>query len=156
MDRSRWSNYPICLGHIAQMVLDALRTAGHDSLAMTDGLVAAVARVVNRYAIPEGMDREFWARAHAYIEQRLRQASLAAPRPVNSIPKDDYRTFFDQLPIHESLRGFDYELVRNNLRINLCRSYETFIGRADRAALARLLAAPPPTIALPHIGRTSA
>jgi hypothetical protein len=155
LDRSRWSNYPICLGHVAQMVLDALRADGHGALALTDGLVAAVGRVTNRYSIPSGMEPGFWADARSRIAERLGHASLAAPRPVNSIPNDEYQAFFDQLPIHESLRGFDYQLVRNNLRINLCRAYETFIARADLPALARLLETPPPAIAVPHIGRAT-
>jgi hypothetical protein len=144
MNRSRWQNYPICLGHVAVMVEGALRPHVGDSiLGLTDGIVAAVERVTAGHEAAAGMEAGFWIAARRRIEERLRHASLAAPRAVKEIPKEDYQAFFDQLPIHESLRGHDFLLVRNNLRVNLCRAYETFIARADLPVLARAIAAEP-------------
>jgi hypothetical protein len=150
MDRSRWRNYPICLGHVAVMVEGALRPyAGENVVGLTDGIVAVVERVTAGHEAAAGMEAGFWVAARRRIEERLRQASLAAPRAVKDIPKEDYQAFFDQLPIHESLRGHDFVLVRNNLRVNLCRAYETFVARADLPALARLLVTEP----LPAVAR---
>lgn len=140
IEESRWRNYPICLGHVTLMVDAALRPHAPDRApALADGLVAAVARITRRYDIPAGMAPDFWANACKEIESRIRRASLAAPHPVKDIPKDEFKAFFARLPIHESLRGHDYVLVRNNLRINLCRAYETFLARMDAPALVALL-----------------
>jgi len=153
MDRSRWQNYPICLGHVAVMVEGALRPyAGENVVGLTDGIVAVVERVTAGHEAAAGMEAGFWVAARRRIEERLRQASLAAPRAVKDIPKEDYQTFFDQLPIHESLRGHDFVLVRNNLRVNLCRAYETFVARADLPELARLLTAGSLPAAAPRAG----
>jgi hypothetical protein len=101
------------------------------------------------------MPPDHWVRARAHLEERLRQAALAAPKQVKDIPAEDYRAFFDQLPIHESLRGFDFTLVRNNLRVNLVRAYETFAERTDVPALRGNLQAGPPAVTLPHVGRAA-
>ncbi len=153
MDRSRWQNYPICLGHVAVMVEGALRPyAGENVVGLTDGIVAVVERVTAGHEAAAGMEAGFWVAARHRIEERLRLASLAAPRAVKDIPKEDYQAFFDQLPIHESLRGHDFVLVRNNLRVNLCRAYETFVARADLPALSRLLVTEPLSAAARRAG----
>jgi hypothetical protein len=148
LEESRWRNYPICLGHVALMVDAALRPlAPGRASALADGLVAAVARIVGRYDVPAGMAPDFWMRARGAIESRIRRASLAAPHAVKDIPKDEFKAFFDRLPIHERLRGYDYVLIRNNLRINLCRAHETFLARMDAPALVALLTGGPETAA---------
>jgi hypothetical protein len=140
IEQSRWRNYPICLGHVALMADAALRPhAPERAVALADGLAAAAGRITRRYDIPAGMAPDFWAGARKGIESRIRRASLAAPHPVRDIPRDEFKAFFERLPIHESLRGHDVMLVRNNLRINLCRAYETFVARMDAPALVALL-----------------
>jgi hypothetical protein len=144
LDESRWRNYQICLGHVLQMVDAVMRPRAIDRVAaLTEGLVDASARITARYDVPAGMAPDFWARARRYIEGRLRRASLAAPHPVKDIAKNDFQTFFDQLPIHERLRGHDFTLVRNNLRINLCRAHEIFLARIDETVLVTLLTTDP-------------
>lgn len=143
VEQSRWRNYPICLGHVSLMADAALRAyAPGEVVALCDGLVASALRVVKRYDTPPGMEPDFWIRAGKTIEERLRRASLAAPQAVKDIPKAQFQTFFEQLPIHASLRGYDFVLVRNNLRVNLCRAYETLLARMDAPALVALLTAP--------------
>jgi hypothetical protein len=140
INESRWRNYPICLAHVLQMVDAVMRPQAIGELAaLTDGLVAASERITGRYDTPAGMAPDFWAEARRYVEGRLRRGSLAAPHPVKDIAREDFRIFFDQLPIHESLRGHDLTLVRNNLRVNLCRAHETFLARVDRPRLLALL-----------------
>ena len=136
IEDSRWRNYPICLGHVSLMTDAALRPyAPGEAVALSGGLVASVFRIADRYDVPAGMAPDFWLRARKGVEERLRRASLAAPRPVKDIPKAEFKLFFDQLPIHESLRGYDFILIRNNLRVNLCRAYETFIARMNATEL---------------------
>ena len=69
------------------------------------------------------------------------------------IPKETIKEFFDELPIHESLRGHDFILVQNNLRSNLCQMHDEFIARADLPALARSVIAGPSPVTVPPVGR---
>ena len=57
------------------------------------------------------------------------------PRRVGDIPKTEIEAVLATLPIHPSIRGHDFELLQNHLRINLVRIYEDFLARADPARL---------------------
>ena len=157
IDHSRWQNYPICLQNVALMVELAVRPhAGSEGAAMRRGLAAAAANVTGRYPVPPGFDDGFWIEARQRIAQRIEQAGLAAPRPVKDIPKENAKDFFAALPIHKNLRGADFELVTNNVRLNLCRAYEDLLKAADFPALARALIEGPPAVVLPGIARHDA
>ena len=45
------------------------------------------------------------------------------------------------MPIHEKLRGRDFQTTRNYLRVSLCNIHDELISRMDRAALERTLLA---------------
>ena len=142
VETARWRNYPLCLQDVAVMVEHALRPhAGAGAMRMREGLIAAVGRVCRRYPVPAGFDPGFWTGAHQRIARRIRQAGLAAPHAVKDLPTETAKEFFAGLPIHADLRGYDFELVTNNIRVNLCRAHEDFLGTADLPALAKALAA---------------
>ncbi len=144
VEDARWRNYPLCLQNSALMVEHALRPAAADAApAMREGLIAVVGDVCRRYPPPGGMEAGFWGHAEEQIAQRIRQAGLSAPRPVKDIPHDTAESFFSGLPIHAGLTSFDFELVTNNIRVNLCRAYEDFIAAADPPALVAALVAAP-------------
>jgi hypothetical protein len=44
------------------------------------------------------------------------------------------------MPIHEKLRGRDFQTTRNYLRVSLCNIYDELISRMDKVALRRALA----------------
>ena len=146
IEDARWRNYPLCLENVVLMVEHALRPAAEASApAMREGLIALACVICRKYPLPVGMQADFWARAEKQIARRIRQASLSPPRPVKDIPHDTAERFFASLPIHADLTSFDFELVTNNIRVNLCRAYEDFVAVADRPALiAALTAAPAP------------
>jgi hypothetical protein len=142
VEEARWRNYPLCLQSVALMIEHALRPhAPDDPGPMRRGLVAAVGNVCARYPVPEGFESEFWVDAEERIARRLHQAGLAAPHAIKDIPRETAREFFDNLPMHADVRAFDFELITNNLRANLCRAHEDFIAVADRPALVSVLAA---------------
>lgn len=153
IELSRWQNYPIGLGNVSEMVMNTLREhAGERQSLLVDRVVEASHAVTGRYRVPDGFPDGFWADVRAGLETRLRQAALAAPKPVKDIPNPTINTFFDQLPIHKNLRGHDHQLVQNNIRINLCRSYEAFVEALDAPALMADLFADRPPVALPGGG----
>ena len=140
LDRARWSAYPLTLRVVALMVEQTLRPhAGADTISLRAGLKRATEEVCRRYPTPPGFDAAFWPDAEARIGQRIGQAGLAAPRAVKDLPLEIADEFFSVLPIHPDLRGHDFELVTNNLRVNLCRAYEDFVAAAELPGLAKAL-----------------
>jgi hypothetical protein len=145
MEHARWRNYPLCLQNCALMVEQALRpVAGAAAPAMREGLILAVADVCRRYPLPAGMAPDFWTGAAKDIARRIRQAGLAGPRPVKDFPLETAEAFFAGLPLHPDLTAFDFQLVTNNVRVNLCRAHENFIAAADPSALVAALVAAAP------------
>lgn len=140
LERSRWSNYPIALGCVAEMVLGVLRRrAGGEPDAMAAAVAGAARAVTRRYPARGAFDDAFWRQAADEIEARLGRAALAEPKPVKDIPVPDQQRFFDQLPLHESLRDHDFVLVSNNVRMNLCQMFDDFEARVRAEALAAAL-----------------
>lgn len=130
LETSRWSNYPLALGSVAEMVFGSLHARATGGQSVPAQSIAAAVRAVTRRYPPRGVFGEaFWADAAKAIELRLDHAALAAPKPVKDIPLPYQKLFFDQLPLHDSLRGHDFVLVGNNVRMNLCRMYEEFESR---------------------------
>ena len=136
--RRRWKNRAggtirSRLQSAAVMAEHALRPhAGGAAQAMRSGLIAS-RRPHLRAAIRcrPGEAPDFWRRAQERIARRIAQAGLAAPHAVKDIPQETAKEFFEGLPIHADLRSFDFELITNNLRVNLCRAHEDFVAAAD-------------------------
>ena len=140
VERSSWQNYEIGLGNVALMIDATLRRhAGSGDLEFREGLKIAADNVTDRHPIPDGFDGQFWVGVRERVGRRIDRAGLAAPKPVKDIPQDMADEFFAALPIHENLRGHDYVLISNNLRINLCSMHEDLLRRCDPAELANVL-----------------
>ena len=149
LDRARWRAYGTGVGNVAEMVDTALRRhAGPDLLAP---IAEAGRHVLQRYPVPDGEADDFWARAIDRFERRMAEVALHAPRPVKDIPTPTAREIFEMIPIHPELRAHDFEVIKNNLRTNLCRSYETFIKRVDVDMLVADLKAPRAPVKVPSV-----
>ncbi len=136
-ERARWGNYPIGLGHVAEMVLSVLRRAdGTDADRLATGLEECIRRVCARYPKPDAYPEDFWQDASALVARRLRSAASAPTRPVHEMAGESGREFFERLPIHQALRGNDPDYVLNTVRSNLLQAHDTFLRRAEPAALA--------------------
>ncbi|MEZ5839727.1 MAG: hypothetical protein R3D02_04635 [Hyphomicrobiales bacterium] len=142
VDAARWRNYPLGVAHVGRMVEASLRPPDEAEAGRVAAAIAIVARsVIDRHGVPAALAEAEWLGAREDAVGRIAAAALAARPAVKDIPLDTAQRFFDQLPIHPSLRGEDFELVSNNLRSNLCQIHEDFSARADgRALLAALLA----------------
>ena len=136
LHHSRWTTYALVYCDIAEMVEGVLRPyAGGKLNRLAERLAHLAERTFASHGLPEGAPEDFWSEAVARLERRLALAQLHAPRPVRDIPKTEIEAVLASLPIHPSLRGEDFELLQNNLRINLVRIYEDFLARADRKTL---------------------
>jgi hypothetical protein len=138
LTRSRWTTYTIAYCDVSEMVEGLLRSRVRLSRTeLAQRLLDWGQAAFLAHGLPEGAPPDFWARAIERLERRLAEARLHAPKPVREIPKTDMDEVFANLPIHESLRGHDYELVQNNLRTNLVRVHEDFLAAVDFDRLVR-------------------
>ncbi|WP_436642547.1 hypothetical protein [Microbaculum sp. FT89] len=153
VDVARWNGYPIALGNVVEMVEGPLRPAVVGAEAeLLRRLIGLAEAVIHRYPVPEGEASDFWVVKTAWLRDRLAGIQLAPPKPVKDIPLDTARAMFDLMPIHHSLRGEDFVVVRNHLRSNLCRMAEEFGQRADAQALVADILAPTHPVRVPALG----
>jgi len=153
VDHARWHGFPIALGNLIEMVEGTLRpaAAGHEA-ELLDRLVDVGLAVVHRYPVPEGEPADFWVTRSQWLRARLKDIQLAPPKAVKDIPLGTARQMFELMPIHKSLRGEDFVVVRNHLRSNLCRMYEDFHARLQVEPLIEDLLAPPRPVRVPAVG----
>lgn len=144
LHHSRWTSYSLVYCDVAEAVEGVLRPhAGGSARDLAEALVRMAERTFASHGLPEGAPEDFWSSAVARLDARLAQAQLHAPRPVRDIPKTEIDAVLDSLPIHPSIRGHDFELLQNHLRINLVRIYEDFLASADPARLGAQLSPAP-------------
>jgi hypothetical protein len=152
LNQARWRAYPIGVGNVTEMIDAALRpAAGKNGAAITVALTGCGRHVLQRHPVPGGEADDFWIRQIAILEERMGKVGLRPPKPVKDIPTPTAKQIFDLLPIHPELRGHDFEVIKNNLRVNLCRSYEIFIGRAKTEVLIEDLLKPAVPVKVPAV-----
>lgn len=137
LSKSRWQSYPAAYAMIAEMVEGSLREAAGERQRKLPGVLAHIAeKTFERYAVPEGVDADFWPRSLAFVEERLAATQAGAPRPVRQMPEPAARRVFDSLPLHKSIVTRDYDYIFNNLRMNLLRAHEDLLKLGNLPAIA--------------------
>lgn len=142
VERSRWQAYPLGLAMVGEMVEGVLRPhAGVQRRAVLDQVILVVLSVFDRYPVPPSVGEDAWSQARRELEQRLDLVGAHASKRVMDIPEPLAETYFAMMPIHEKLRGRDFETIRNYLRVSLCNIHDELTDRIDAAAVTnRLLA----------------
>ncbi|MDP3690859.1 hypothetical protein [Bradyrhizobium sp.] len=141
VEYSRWQAFPLGLLMVGEMINGVL-AAGADGMQrrhMLDQLVVVVLSVFDRYPVPPSIGKTAWLEARADLAHRLDLAGGHAPRRVMDIPDPLAEAYFDMMPIHEKLRGRDFQTTRNYLRVCLCNIHDELISRMDRAAVQQAL-----------------
>ena len=77
--------------------------------------------------------------ARSDLAHRLDLVGGHARKRVMDIPEPLAEAYFAMMPIHEKLRGRDFQTTRNYLRVSLCNIHDELISRMDRAACERAL-----------------
>jgi hypothetical protein len=137
---ARWRNYPFGLSIVAEMVHGALLPFSGQPAPLAATLCDLALDVFGRYPVPQALGEEEWARARAELATRCGQIALHPPKPVKDIPLPFAQVFFDNMPIHERLRENDFELIRNQLRVNLISMHRDFVRFANLPAVAAAVA----------------
>lgn len=142
VERSRWQAYPLGLSMVGEMVDGVLRPhAGMQRRAVLDQMILVVLSVFDRYPVPPSIGKDAWFEARRELEQRLDLVGGHAPKRVMDIPEPLAESYFAMMPIHEKLRGRDFETIRNYLRVSLCNIHDELVDRIDAAAVTNTLLA---------------
>jgi hypothetical protein len=142
VEHSRWQAFPLGLSMVGEMVDGVLRPhAGMRRREILDQTIIVVLSVFDRYLVPPSIGEGAWLRARRDLAHRLDLVGGHAPKRVMDIPEPLAETYFAMMPIHEKLRGRDFQTTRNYLRVSLCNIHDELIARMDRAAVEQALIA---------------
>jgi len=143
VERARWQAFPLGLAMVGEMINGVLASQadGMQRRQILDRLINVVLSVFDRYPVPPSIGDAAWLEARHELAHRLDLAGGHAPKRVMDIPEPLAETYFAMMPIHEKLRGRDFQTTRNYLRVSLCNIHDELIARMDRAALERALLA---------------
>jgi hypothetical protein len=133
---ARWKNYPFGISIVAEMVHGVLLPKVGEPIRLVAALRETALDAFDRYPVPEALGSDYWREARAALALRCDQIGLHPPKLVKDIPTPFAQIYFDNMPIHERLREQDFELIRNQLRINLISMHRDFVKRAQVRPLA--------------------
>ena len=142
VDRSRWQAYPIGLAMVGELVEGVLRPlAGDDHVRLLDALRDLVLSVFDRYPVPAALDARMWSEARGELARRLQLVGLHPPKRAFEIADPFVKTYFDLLPINESLRRSEFPTIHAYLKVTLCNVHDELTQRLDARVIAELLGA---------------
>ncbi len=140
VEQSRWRAFPLALAMVAEITEGLLRAqAGDNRRAVLDSLNSLVLSIFDRYPFPAQLARAEWLDARRELARRLELVGVHAVKFAKDVPEPFAESYFALMPIHENLRGHDYQTIRNYLRVTSCNIHEEFEKRADIAALVAAL-----------------
>jgi hypothetical protein len=140
VEHARWRAFPLGLSMVGETVDVVLCPhAGENRRAVLDRIIAVVLSVFDRYPVPPSIGEAGWQDARRELEQRLDLVGGHAPRRVMDIPEPLAERYFAMMPIHEKLRGRDFDTTRNYLRVSLCNIHDELVDRIDASALTAAL-----------------
>lgn len=124
---SQWEAFAAVLIDCGVLMENRLRPYLDDRppAALADALAALVEDRLTYHPRPEHRP-EGWGDVIDEARGRLQLAQMAAPKPAHEIGKVSARRVFETLPLHPSVRSYDFELVQNNIRMNLARTSDDF------------------------------
>lgn len=142
VEQSRWRAFPLGLAIVAEVVEGLLRPrAGEDRRAVTGALASLVLSIFDRYPVPAALAKSEWLEARRELARRLDLIGIHAVKFAKDVPEPFAEAYFALMPIHEKLRGHDYQTIRNYMRVTTCNIHEEFEKRADTATLVHRLRA---------------
>ena len=140
VEQSRWRAFPLGLAMVTEIVEGLLRRhAGDNRRAVLDSLNSLVLAIFDRYPFPEQLGKAEWLEARRELARRLDLIGVHAVKFAKDVPEPFAEQYFSLMPIHEKLRGHDYQTIRNYMRVTACNIHEEFENRAEGAALVRAL-----------------
>ena len=140
VEQSRWRAYPLGLVMVAEVAAGLLVWNSTDRRREFEALIAIVLSVFDRYPVPEALGEPTWRHLRADLERRLQLIGLHPPKRAIDIPEPFAQLYFDLMPIHEKLRGRDFQTTHNYLKVTLCNIHDELTKRMDAPSAQLLLA----------------
>lgn len=131
---SRWTNYPVGLAALAEIVRGVL-FEGSDRKAINDAVSSAALAAFDKYPVPEVIGEAAWRQARETLLLWLKQIDMHPPKFAKDVILPYAQQIFDAQPIHEELRKRDFEMITAQLRINLVSMHDEFESRVEKAVL---------------------
>ncbi|MDP1583691.1 MAG: hypothetical protein Q8M18_09720 [Bradyrhizobium sp.] len=142
VEHSRWQAFPLGLAMVGEMIDKALAPqAGTQRRQILDQIILVVLAAFDRYPVPPSIGEAAWLEARRELAHRLDLVGGHAPKRVMDMPDPLAEAYFAIMPIHEKLRGRDFQTTRNYLRVSLCNIHDELVSRMDKVALERALLA---------------
>ena len=137
VEHARWQAFPLGLAMVGEMVEGVLAShaAAISRRKLLDQLISVVLSVFDRYPVPPSIGEEAWLAARSDLAHRLDLVGGHARKRVMDIPEPLAEAYFAMMPIHEKLRGRDFQTTRNYLRVSLCNIHDELVDRIDVAAV---------------------
>ena len=135
VERARWSAYPLGLAMVGEMTEGVLRPLPATAARGARQVTALVLSVFDRYPVPPSIGPGPWRGMREELRQHLDLVGGHAPKRVIDIPEALAEKYFALMPIHEKLRGRDFQTTVNYLRVNLCHMHEELEARIDAPAV---------------------
>ena len=144
---ARWQAYPIGLAMVGELVEGVLRSTTPNAPAdCLDWVRRLVLQVFDSHPIPPQIGATAWRAQRDQLDTCLQQIGLHPPKRAMDVPQPLAKAYFELMPIHEKLRGRDFETTHNYLKVTMCNIHEELTRRLDVAAL---------TQAMTHRGRAA-
>jgi hypothetical protein len=138
---ARWSNYPVGLAALAEIVRGVLFEEAYRR-PLNDAVSSAALAAFDKYPVPEALGEETWKRARETLIERLKQIDAHPPKFAKDVILPYAQQLYDAQPIHEELRKRDFEMITAQLRINLITMHDEFEKRVDKPTLLHELGVP--------------
>jgi hypothetical protein len=140
LEEARWRDYPYGLSVVAELVHGILLPLTGRPMELAATMRDLALEVFDRYPVPAALGADEWAEARKELAIRCDQIGLHPTKAAKDIPVSSAKVFFDNMPIHERLREQDFELITNQLRVNVISMHRDFLKYADLPALAAAVA----------------
>ena len=139
-NRARWQAYPIGLAMVGELVDGVVRSTTEKAPAdVLDYVRELVLAVFDGHPVPPQIGAAAWRQEREQLDMRLRQIGLHPPKRAMDIPQALAKPYFKLMPIHEKLRGRDFETTHNYLKVTMCNIHGELTDRLDVAAVSRLI-----------------
>lgn len=140
MEICRWEGYSAVLAELLALAEFELRdAAGAQRDALTAALSQSYRRMLAGHPLPS--HRGDWNDRIELADRQLGQVRMSEPHPAHELAERCGEVLFEHLPIHESLRVHDKDMIINQLRMGLMHHQEKLRARLRPApVLAELLA----------------
>lgn len=137
VENSRWRAFPLALAMVAEVTDTVLRSHPEAQRQRdSDALVAIVLSVFDRYEVSAELGEDVWRDLRVDLERRLKGIVLHPPKRAMDIPEPFAQLYFELMPIHEKLRGRDFDTTRNYLKVTLCNIHDELTKRVEGQPLA--------------------